>query len=220
MSCLRCVKTRFFDTIQLWLSSIAQVMEVFTHMQITLNLNRIIKTHDIDTVFGYLILLNSNTRNQQITNDNHFTQKLIETIGSVNTENWLTECSSILWVNPILPKLPLKFNGHLAKLGIIFYTKQVSGGQASTQWGCDATNDIIDSVYQNFKLRIRTRIQFNMLECTHLFLYSFHTWYLYVRRYLSYCDWWLWWQRLRGLNDSLQWPLLLTWFNFNPSMDK
>ena len=165
-SCLRCVKTRFFHTIQLWLSSIAQVMEVFTHMQITLNLSRIIKTHDIYTVFGYLILLNSNTRNQQITNNNHFTQKLIETIGSVNTENWLIECSSILWVNPILSKLPLKFNGHPAKLGIIFYTKQVSGGQASTQWGCDATNDFIDSVYQNFKLRIRTRIQFNMSECT------------------------------------------------------
>ena len=48
-------------------------------------------------------------------------------------------------------------------------------------------------------------------DLTH-FLQDYHTSttgatlkeYLHVRRYVSYCDWWLSWQRLEGFNDSLQ----------------
>ena len=35
--------------------------------------------------------------------------------------------------------------------------------------------------------------------CTHLFQYSFYELWLYVRRHVPYCDWWLSWQRLNAL---------------------
>ena len=35
-------------------------------------------------------------------------------------------------------------------------------------------------------------------------LYSFYKWYLYVRRHVWYCDWWLLWHRLQRLNNSPQ----------------
>ena len=34
---------------------------------------------------------------------------------------------------------------------------------------------------------------------THLFQYSFYEIWLYVRRHVPYCDWWLSWQRLNAL---------------------
>ena len=34
---------------------------------------------------------------------------------------------------------------------------------------------------------------------THLFQYSYYELWLYVRRHVPYCDWWLSWQRLNAL---------------------
>ena len=52
-------------------------------------------------------------------------------------------------------------------------------------WVCYVQNDV--HIYQA------------VLESTHLFQYSFYASWLYVRRHVPYCDWWLSWQRLNAL---------------------
>ena len=54
-----------------------------------------------------------------------------------------------------------------------------------------------------------------LLKCTQLFQYAFIK-YLYVRPHVPYCDWCLAWERLEGLDDSLQIMLYChteTWFS-------
>ena len=55
----------------------------------------------------------------------------------------------------------------------------------------------------------------NVSKCIYIFQYSLYQQHLYVRRHVPFYDWWLSWQRLHSLNDSLQTTLYChidTWF--------
>ena len=55
----------------------------------------------------------------------------------------------------------------------------------------------------------------NVSKCIYTFQYSLYKYFLYVRRHVPFYEWWLSWQRLHSLNDSLQTTLYChidTWF--------
>ena len=54
------------------------------------------------------------------------------------------------------------------------------------------------------KWRPLSRASMTQNAYIYIYQYSLYKWYLYVRRHVPFYDWWLSWQRLHNLNDSLQ----------------